>query len=141
MGSQRSSADIYSPTRESTPTSPSLQQRAPGSRSHGNPFSSKVNGVLSTSYADSEFREVLSLMDERGLANSPEVRRQIRPQLQKEVIESNGEIIREFGHVAEVSPPAIHKQRLMSQKSISGDGLVSWIVTVWAATSPHRCHP
>lgn len=87
------------------PTSPSAQHRAPGGRSHGNPFSSKVNSVLSTSYADSEFREVLSMVDERGLTNSPQVRRQIRLQLQKDVIESNGEIIHEFGHVAEVSPP------------------------------------
>ncbi|SPO01311.1 related to Conserved oligomeric Golgi complex subunit 6 [Cephalotrichum gorgonifer] len=83
------------------PTSPSVQQRASGARGHGNPFSSKVNGVLATSYADSEFREVLSMVDERGLENSSELRRQIRLQLQKEVIESNGEIIREFGHVAE----------------------------------------
>lgn len=43
------------------------------------------------------------MVDERGLTNSPEVRRQIRLRLQKEVIESNGEIIREFGQVAEVS--------------------------------------
>lgn len=101
MGSHRSYSNQSLPMRE--PTSPSAQHRPPGARSHGNPFSSKVNGVLSTSYADSEFREVLSMVDERGLTNSPEVRRQIRLQIQKEVIDSNGEIIREFGHVADVS--------------------------------------
>ena len=95
--------------------SPSSQQRTPGTRGHGSAFSSKVNGVLSTSYADSEFREVLSLVDERGLANSPEVRRQIRLQLQKEVIDSNGEIIQEFGHVAEVSPFCRRRERSSPQ--------------------------
>lgn len=68
-----------------------------------NPFSSKVTAVLATSYADSEFRDTLSLLDERGLANSAATRRQLRLQLQKEVIDSNGDIIAEFGKVADVS--------------------------------------
>lgn len=100
MGPHRSYSGQNLPVRE--PTSPSAQHRPAGVRSHGNPFSSKVNSVLSTSYADSEFREVLSMVDERGITNSPEVRRQIRLQVQKEVIDDNGEIIREFGHVADV---------------------------------------
>ncbi|KKY32871.1 putative oligomeric golgi complex subunit 6 [Diaporthe ampelina] len=66
-----------------------------------NPFSSKVNTVLATSYADSEFRGALSLMDDRGLTNSAATRRQVRLQLQKEVIDSNGSIIVEFGRVAD----------------------------------------
>jgi hypothetical protein len=67
-----------------------------------NPLSSKVTSVLSTSYADTEFREALTLLDERGILNSAETRRQLRLDLQKEVIDSNGEIIDEFGKVAEV---------------------------------------
>lgn len=72
-----------------------------------NPFSSKVTTVLATSYADSEFRGALSLIDDRGLTNSAATRRQVRLQLQKEVIDSNGNIIVEFGRVADVraAPP------------------------------------
>ena len=59
--------------------------------------------MLSTSYADSEFREALVLLDERGISNSAETRRQLRLDIQKEVIDSNGQIINEFGRVADVS--------------------------------------
>lgn len=68
-----------------------------------NPFSSKITAVLATSYADSEFRDALSLLDERGIANSAATRRQLRLHLQKEVVDSNGDIIAEFGKVADVS--------------------------------------
>jgi hypothetical protein len=67
-----------------------------------NPLSSKVTTVLSSSYADTEFREALALLDERGVSNTAETRRQLRLDLQKEVIDSNGEIIDEFAKVAEV---------------------------------------
>lgn len=77
-----------------TPTSPQALR--------SNPLSSKVTGVLSASYADSDIRDALSLLDSRGLENSSETRRQLRLQVQKEVIESNGSIIWEFGHVADV---------------------------------------
>ncbi|KAH6844897.1 oligomeric Golgi complex subunit 6 [Chaetomium sp. MPI-CAGE-AT-0009] len=66
-----------------------------------NPLSSKVSTVLSSSYADTEFREALALLDERGVQNTAETRRQLRLDLQKEVIDSNGEIIDEFAKVAE----------------------------------------
>ena len=68
-----------------------------------NPLSTKVTSVLSASYADSDIREALALLDKRNISNTAETRRQIRLDVQKEVIESNGEIIREFGQVAEVS--------------------------------------
>lgn len=67
------------------------------------PLASKVTTVLSTSYSDTEFRDALALLDERGLHNDAETRRQIRMDLQKEAIDSNGEIISDFGRVAEVS--------------------------------------
>jgi hypothetical protein len=62
-----------------------------------------VNSVLSASYADSEIKDALALLDERGVENTAETRRQLRLDIQKDVIESNGAVIREFGHVAEVS--------------------------------------
>ena len=65
-------------------------------------MSAKIITVLSSSFADSEFRESLRLLDNRGIKNGPETRRNLRLNLQKEVIQSNGEIIDEFGKVAKV---------------------------------------
>ncbi|KAK5625551.1 hypothetical protein RRF57_001267 [Xylaria bambusicola] len=94
------------PQRDATspgPISPGVSL-APGQPSRVmNPISSKVTSVLSTSYADSEFREALVLLDERGISNSAETRRQLRLDVQKEVIDGNGQIINEFGRVADVS--------------------------------------
>jgi len=82
-----------------TPATPGT----PGTPRTLNPFSSKVTAVLSTSFADTDFRDALSLLDERGLVNTPDTRRQLRLDLQKELIDSNGDIINQFGKVAEVS--------------------------------------
>lgn len=73
-----------------------------GAQLRNNPLATKVTSVLSASYADSDIRDALSLLDSRGVQNNSETRRQIRLDVQKEVIESNGDIIREFGHVSEV---------------------------------------
>ena len=59
--------------------------------------------VLASSYADVDFREALTLLDGRAIQNSAGTRRQLRLDLQREVIESNGEVIDEFGRVAEVT--------------------------------------
>ena len=80
-----------------SPISPSSPQAL-----RNNPLSSKVTSVLSASYADSDIRAALSLLDQKNLENTALTRRQLRLDVQKEVIESNGDIIREFGHVAEV---------------------------------------
>jgi hypothetical protein len=72
------------------------------SQARSNPLTTKVTSVLSASYADSDIRDALNLLDKRGVQNTSETRRQLRLDVQKEVIESNGDIIREFGHVAEV---------------------------------------
>jgi hypothetical protein len=80
-----------------SPTSPTSPQAL-----RSNPLSSKVTSVLSASYADSDIRDALSLLDKRNVENNAETRRQLRLDVQKEVIESNGDIIREFGHVGEV---------------------------------------
>ncbi|EFX00773.1 golgi transport complex subunit [Grosmannia clavigera kw1407] len=65
------------------------------------PLANKVTAVLSSSYADSEFRDSLALLDDRHVQNTAETRRRLRLDIQKEVIESNGEVIAEFGRVAE----------------------------------------
>ncbi|KAH8891676.1 COG6-domain-containing protein [Thozetella sp. PMI_491] len=91
-GAAPSSASASTPPTPSTPA---------GARAGFNPLSSKVTTVLSASYADSEFREALGQLGHRRVQNTAETRRQLRLDLQREVIESNGDIIAEFGKVAD----------------------------------------
>ena len=79
------------------PPSPALSSATKS----GNPLSNKLTSVLSTSYVDSEFREALGLLDERGVSNTAETRRRLRLDVQKEVIDTNGQIVAEFGRVAD----------------------------------------
>ena len=67
-----------------------------------NALSNKLSSVLSASYADSEIRDALRSLDEKEIKNTPEVRRRLRIDVQKEVIQRNGAIVHEFGRVAEV---------------------------------------
>jgi hypothetical protein len=81
-----------------SPATPSI-----GTASRGaNALSSRITSVLSASYADLEIRDALETLDSRGVQNTAETRRQIRLDVQKEVIECNGEIVKDFGQVAEV---------------------------------------
>lgn len=81
--------------------SPVSSQVVGGSRGV-NALSSRITSVLSASYADLEIRGALETLDERSIHNTAETRRQIRLDVQKEVIECNGEIVKDFGEVAEV---------------------------------------
>lgn len=67
-----------------------------------NALSSRITSVLSASYADLDIRDALETLDARGIQNTPETRRQLRLDIQKEVIQCNGEIVKDFGQVAEV---------------------------------------
>ena len=71
--------------------------------SRSNAFSNKLTSVLSASYADLDIRDALETLDKRGIENTPETRRRFRLEVQKEVLDCNGEIIQEFAQVAEVS--------------------------------------
>lgn len=83
-----------------SPASPAV-----GAASRGaNALSSRITSVLSASYADLEIRDAIETLDARGVQNTAETRRQIRLDVQKEVIECNGEIVEDFGQVAEVCP-------------------------------------
>ncbi|PGH26583.1 hypothetical protein AJ80_01712 [Polytolypa hystricis UAMH7299] len=64
-------------------------------------LSNKLSTVLSASYADSDIRNALETLDDRGIQNTAEARRQLRLDVQKEVIDNNGKIIQDFGLVAE----------------------------------------
>ncbi|KAF4121574.1 conserved oligomeric Golgi complex subunit 6 [Geosmithia morbida] len=97
------------------------------------PLASKVTSVLSTSYSDTEFRDALSLLDQRGVSNTAETRRRIRMDLQKEVIDSNGEIISEFGRVAE----QLHKIKATVDKlNASYNDMRKQIVSAHSDTEP-----
>jgi conserved oligomeric Golgi complex subunit 6 len=74
---------------------------SPRNSTTSNPLSSKLNTVLATSYADSDFRDAIALLDTRSVRNTPDTRRQLRLQVQKNVIASSAGIIQEFRHVAE----------------------------------------
>lgn len=65
-------------------------------------LANRLNSALAASYADSEFRDALETLDSRGIQNTAETRRTLRLDVQKEVIDSNGKIIQDFGRVAEV---------------------------------------
>ncbi|MCJ1471645.1 Golgi transport complex subunit 6 [Lambiella insularis] len=66
-----------------------------------NALSNKLSSILSTSFADAEIRDALRTLDERGIQNSPGTRRHLRLAAQKEVFERNGDVIEDFGRVAE----------------------------------------
>ena len=67
-----------------------------------NAITNKISVILSASYADSEIGDALRTLDERKITNSAESRRRLRLDVQKEVIEHNGNIIKDFGHVVDV---------------------------------------
>ena len=81
-----------------SPTTPSVSVSTRSS----NALSSRITSVLSASYADLDIRDALETLDARGIQNTPETRRQLRLDIQKEVIQCNGEIVKDFGQVAEV---------------------------------------
>jgi len=80
--------------------SPTLGGANTASRSSA--LSNRLTSVLSASYADSDIRDALATLDLRNTRNTPETRRQLRLDVQKEVIDCNGDIVKDFGKVAEV---------------------------------------
>ncbi|TKA83121.1 hypothetical protein B0A55_00900 [Friedmanniomyces simplex] len=79
-----------------SPTTPN-SSAAPRS----NALQNRITGVLSASYADLEIRDALSVLDERNIQNTADARRNLRLDVQQELIECNGEIVQDFGKVAE----------------------------------------
>ena len=77
-----------------TPLTPS--SAAPRS----NALQNRITSVLSASYADLEIRDALGAYDERKLTNTAEARRNLRLDVQEELIQCNGEIVQDFGQVA-----------------------------------------
>jgi conserved oligomeric Golgi complex subunit 6 len=62
-------------------------------------LSGRISTVLSTSYSDLEIRDAVAVLDQRGFKNTAESRRQLRLDIQDEVIKRNGEVLSDFGGV------------------------------------------
>ena len=65
-------------------------------------FSNRITEVLTSSYADLEIRDALENLDASGFENTPEARRQLRSDVQMDMLRCNGEIVKDFGNVAKV---------------------------------------
>lgn len=62
----------------------------------------RITSVLSASYADLDIRDALETLDDRHIRNTPDARRNLRLEVQQELIQCNGEVVDDFGKVAEV---------------------------------------
>ncbi|ORY01350.1 oligomeric Golgi complex subunit 6 [Clohesyomyces aquaticus] len=91
----------YFQERALPPSQDGLSPATPSAGRGANALSSRITSVLSASYADLEIRDALETLDSRGVRNTAETRRQLRLDVQKEVIQCNGEIVKDFGAVAE----------------------------------------
>jgi hypothetical protein len=101
LGHCSSTMTSYFPPGASTGSSPAQSPLSPPTQ-RSSALSNRLTSVLSASYADSDIRDALETLSVRGIHNSPETRRQLRLDVQKEVVDCNGEIVRDFGKVAEV---------------------------------------
>ena len=72
-----------------------------GAAPRSNALTSRITTVLSASYADLEIRDAIDTLDTRGFQNTQESRRDLRLDLQQDVIACNGQIITDFGEVAQ----------------------------------------
>lgn len=61
-----------------------------------------LSSVLSAPYSDLEIKDSLAILDRLFVENTPESRRQLRIDVQRDVIESDGAIIRDFTRISEV---------------------------------------
>lgn len=91
----------YFPPGASNGPSPAQSPLSPPTQRSSALFN-RLTSVLSATYADSDIRDALETLSVRGIHNSAETRRQLRLDVQKEVVDCNGEIVRDFGKVAEV---------------------------------------
>jgi hypothetical protein len=89
------SSEILSPSSAS-------QTASLGAAPRSSALSSRITSVLSASYSDLDIRDALKTLDARDFVNTQESRRNLRLDLQQEVILCNGEIVRDFGLVAQV---------------------------------------
>lgn len=90
-------------------------------------LASKITAVLSSSYSDLDIRDALEVLDSREFRNTADSRRHLRLDVQKEVIQCNGEIVTDFGQVAEVGTSSYGARH-------------SFLMKVTAAEAHRKCH-
>jgi hypothetical protein len=96
-------ANGYFPERLKEATLPASPAMSPGpTPQRSNALQSRITSVLAASYSDLEIRDALETLDARKVHNTAETRRNLRLDAQQELIQCNGEIIRDFGQVAQV---------------------------------------
>ncbi|RVX75186.1 hypothetical protein B0A52_00538 [Exophiala mesophila] len=93
--------DIFSPSTIDVSSSLGSSADATTAARKPNALGTKVTSVLSSSYADHEIRDALRLLDDRGLQNDQDTRRNLKTNAQKDVIDCNAKIVDDFGAVAE----------------------------------------
>ena len=100
VNSAKDMANEFNDSYDDRLTATPMQQRS-------HVLSGKISDILSASYADAGIKHALQTLDATGTHNTPEFRRRLRLDVQKEVIDCNAEIIDQFGTVAEVRPLAV----------------------------------
>ena len=75
---------------------------AAGSSQRASIYTNRLTSILSASYADTDIRNALRTFDKTETQNTSALRRRLRLDVQKEVIQCNAEIINDFGGVAQV---------------------------------------
>ncbi|KAL8831731.1 MAG: hypothetical protein Q9191_000702 [Dirinaria sp. TL-2023a] len=96
-----SSTAIGAHTFYDFPENPEDKLLATGPSQRTNVFANKLTSVLSASYADAEIRDALRTFDQTKFQNTAALRRRLRLDVHKEVIDCNAEIINDFGAVAQ----------------------------------------
>ncbi|THW47065.1 oligomeric complex COG6 [Aureobasidium pullulans] len=92
----------YFPERLKDATLPPSPAMSPGpTAQRSSALQSRITSVLAASYSDLEIRDALETLDARQVHNTAETRRNLRLDAQQELIQCNGEIIRDFGQVAQ----------------------------------------
>jgi len=66
----------------------------------GNAVQNRISSILSTSYSDLETKNVLQTLDSRKITSND--RKDLRLDLDQELIKSNGDVVKDFSQVAQV---------------------------------------
>lgn len=112
MAAGQSIIDVVNGGDEKTKLSSIPPQRS-------NALSQKISSVLSASYLDLEIKEALRHLDAKNIQNSSGVRRRLRLDVQKEMIDCNRGIISEFGQVAKVCLSLTSAETLLAKRVVA----------------------
>lgn len=100
-------ASTYFADRIKSPSTPNASANTPlsspgPSNTKLSALQGRITSVLSASYADIDIRDALETLDDRHVRNTTDTRRNLRLEVQQELIQCNGEVVKDFGQVAEV---------------------------------------